>query len=231
MSVARFRQSWPSGRRASGVFLAFPLILSFALGFLALAYVAYVLWPRWPAGAVAPDAPALPIVIAGAGFNIPPAAIRVPVQRRAGAQERVDLAFQWPSLTPPDPQARVIGDRLFVTIAAAGATLAPSDRLKVIYPRYAAPDPRPAPEGLVSYAFRDGTPYQGEDLLVDASEPSKFAVRCTRERSLQTPGTCLYDRRIGEAEITVRFPRRWLDRWRTLAASIDRLLATLHPGG
>lgn len=227
----RIRQTGPSGRRNSGALLVLPLILLFVLGFLALAYVAYVLWPRWPAAAVAPDAPALPIVVAGAAFNIPPAAIRVPVQRHAGTQERVDLAFQWPSLTPPDPQARLTGDRLFVTIAAAGGTLAPTDRLKVIYPRYAAPDPQPAPEGLASYAFRDGTPYQGEDLLVDAAAPVKFAVRCTRERGPQTPGTCLYDRRIDEAEITVRFPRRWLDQWRTLAAGIDRLLAALHPGG
>ena len=66
-------------------------------------YVAYVLWPRWPDAPVALDAPSLPIVVAGVAFNIEPAAIRMPVQRRPGTQERVDLAYLWPSLVPPDP--------------------------------------------------------------------------------------------------------------------------------
>ena len=39
-------------------------------------------------------------------FNVPPAAIRVPVQRRPGAHERVDLAFVWPSLEPPNATAK-----------------------------------------------------------------------------------------------------------------------------
>ena len=70
---------------------------------IAAAYVAYVLWPRWPDAPVTLDAPSLPITVAGVTFNIEPAAIRMPVQRRPGTQERVDLAYLWPSLTPPDP--------------------------------------------------------------------------------------------------------------------------------
>ena len=63
-------------------------------------------------------------------FNVPPAAIRVSVQRRPGAHERVDLAFLWPSLEPPDPNAKAVAptpegapipvqptERLFVTIS------------------------------------------------------------------------------------------------------------------
>jgi hypothetical protein len=207
----------------------FPVILLLALTFVALLYVAYLLWPRWPAAPVAPDAPTLPIVVGGVAFNIPPGALRMPVQRRAGAQERVDLAFQWPSLTPPDPQAKLPGERLFVSIAVASAALPPTDRLKVVYPRYADPAAQPAPDGLVQYAFRDGTPYQGEDLVVAAAAPEKFALRCARERSPQAPATCLYDRRIGEADITVRFPRAWLERWRAIADGIDRLIGQLRP--
>ena len=41
--------------------------------------------------------------VGGVTFNVPPAAIRVPVQRQPGAQARIDLTFLWPSLTPPDP--------------------------------------------------------------------------------------------------------------------------------
>src|SRR5215472_1596072 len=86
-------------------------------------------------------------MVAGVAFNLPPAAIRVPVQRRPGAQERVDLAFLWPSLEPPDPNAKPPASttatapetsqafaRVFMTIAAAGDTLAPADRALTIYP-------------------------------------------------------------------------------------------------
>src|SRR3974390_605876 len=69
----------------------------------AAVYVTYVLWPRWPDAPVGLDAPSLPIVVAGVALNIEPAAIRIPIQRRAGTQERVHLAYLWPSLTSPTP--------------------------------------------------------------------------------------------------------------------------------
>ncbi len=94
--------------------------------------------------AVSPDAPSLPITIGGVAFNVPPAAIRFKVQRRPGAQPRIDLTFVWPSLTPPDLSIKPlptdtpdVTDRLFVTIAASDSTLPPAERLKAIYPRYA----------------------------------------------------------------------------------------------
>src|SRR5215471_15614302 len=86
--------------------LLLPLAVFAAVACIAAAYIGYVLWPRWPGPPIGPDAPALPITVAGVTFNLPPAAIRVPVQRRPGAQDRVDLAFLWPSLTPPDPSAK-----------------------------------------------------------------------------------------------------------------------------
>src|SRR6187399_2856149 len=70
------------------------------LAVLAFAYVIYALWPRWPDAPPDADAPALPIVIGDVLFQIPPAAIRQKVQRRSGIQERIDLAYLWPSLEP-----------------------------------------------------------------------------------------------------------------------------------
>jgi hypothetical protein len=163
--------------RRSGA-LTLPLIGMLTLAVLAAGFIGYVLWPRWPGPPVPPDAPALPITVAGTPFNVPPAAMRIPLQRRAGAHERVDLAFLWPSLAPPDsgasgtrapgapPQQTV--DRLFVTISAAGDSLAPAERIKTIYPRYAAADAAIEPNGLAIKAFRIGTPYQGEDLIYDS---------------------------------------------------------------
>jgi hypothetical protein len=79
--------------------------------------------------------------------------------------------------------------------------------------------------------FRQGTPYQGEDLIYDADAPQNFLVRCSRNGVGPTPGMCLYVRRLGEAEVTVRFLRDWLADWRPVAENIEKLIAKLHPPG
>jgi len=220
--------------------LLLPLAVFAAVACVAAAYIGYVLWPRWPGPPVGPDAPALPVTVAGVAFNLPPAAIRVPVQRRPGAQERVDLAFLWPSLAPPEangkpqPQAREglpappSVERIFVTISAAGDTLAPAERLRSVYLRYTAATATPGPRGLTVLPFREGTPYQGEDLIYDAATPT-FLARCSRDGAGPTPGICLYERRIDGADLTLRFPRDWLNDWPTVAGSIERLIARLRP--
>ncbi len=76
-------------------------------------------------------------------------------------------------------------------------------------------------------AFRDGSPYSNEDLFV-ANTPALVA-RCTRDGA--TPGMCLSERRVVGADLTFRFPRGWLDRWRDVAAAMDRLTARLHNAG
>jgi hypothetical protein len=222
------------GRRRRGVFgrLLAALLAAFVMA-LAGAPIAYMLWPA-PAP-VAANAPSLPITIGGVVFNVPPAAIRVPMQRRPGAQPRIDLVFLWPSLVPPDAAMKpaptelpTVNDRLFMTVAAADSTLPPVERLKIIYPRYTAAAAFIARDGLSVQGFRDGSPYQGEDLIYDAEAPERFLLRCTREKG-PTPATCLNERRIGAADITVRFPREWLAEWRTAAAGIERLIASLRP--
>jgi hypothetical protein len=222
----------PARPRAS---LHLPLIVSLALALLAVGYVGFVLWPRWP-GAAALNAPALPITVAGELFNVPPAAIRLAAQRHAGPQERLDLAFLWPSLSPPDPDAKPALseepnalDRLFVTIAAADGTLPPAERINAIFRRYLSDERFESPDGLTIISFRDGTPYQGEDLYLGAAAAERFMTRCTRPGAGGMPGMCLYEQRIGAASVTIRFPRDWLTDWRALAAALGRLTAGLRP--
>src|SRR5437588_8142642 len=105
-AIAKSQHAKINKKRSASAGLVFALLTLVALIVLAAAFVALVLWPRWPGTAVAPDAPTLPITVGGVLFNLPPAAIRMPMQRHAGAQERVDLAFLWPSLEPPDAPAR-----------------------------------------------------------------------------------------------------------------------------
>jgi hypothetical protein len=220
-------------RRRAHSPLAAPVAVFVAAITLAVSYVGYVLWPRWPDVPVALDAPALPIVVAGTSFTVEPAAIRMRVQRRPGAQERIDLAYVWPTLTPPDPaekasQTPAPVERLFVTIQGADGTLSPMQRVETIYPRYLVPEPAAGPDGLTLRAFRDDTPYKDEELVFDSAAPAHFLARCSK-RGAVGAGNCLLDRRIGEADITIRFSREWLSDWRKVADAVDALMQRLRP--
>ncbi len=228
----------PPPRRRNSLPPMLPLVVFGILAVMTMTYIGYVLWPRWPGAEVDPSAPAIPVVIAGVTFNVPPAAVRVAVQRRPGSHERIDLAYLWPSLEPaggkvkasaPDnpPASMQALERIFLTIAAAGGSVPPADRVLTIYPRYTASEAVTGPAGLAVLAFRDGTPYQGEDLIYDSEAPG-FLVRCTRTVG-PTPGTCLYERWIDMAKLVVRFPREWLENWRELSGRIDQLIASLRP--
>lgn len=222
-------------RRAGHSPLLAPLVVFGVLIVFGAAYVAYVLWPRWPDSPVALGAPTVPIVVSGTVFNIEPAAIRMNVQRRPGAHERVDLSYLWPSLTPPDPAIKpTVGapidpnERLYVTIASGDTTLPLMERVQTIYPRYLVAEPVAGPPGLTFRGFRSETPYQGEDLVFESSAPEHFLARCS-QKGVTNSGTCLLERRIGNADVTLRFPRDWLDKWSDIASGIDRLIARLHP--
>lgn len=212
-----------------------PLAVFGAVVLLAALYVAYILWPRWPQGPVSLNAPSLPIVISGVTFNVEPAAIRIRVQRRPGAQQRVDLNYLWPSLMPPDPAVKpTVGapldpnERVFVTLSSGDATLPLMERVQTIYPRYLVPQPVAGFPGLTYRGFRDDSPYQGEDLVFESNAPEHFLARCSR-KGVTNSGVCLLERRIGNADITFRFPRDWLPDWENVAKAIDRLVARLHP--
>ncbi len=206
-------------------------------------FVSLVLRPTWSGAAVPLNAPAIPVTVAGTIFNLPPAAIRRMVQRHTGPQERVDLAFMWPSLAPPpaDNNAEATADvtgsipgspdangRLFVTIAALGPVLPPLERIRGIYPRYVEAEASAGPDGLAILPFRKASPYSGEDLVYVAGSPENFFARCTRQTA-DMPGTCIHERLIDAAEITFRFPREWLGDWRNVSAGFDRLTAQIHP--
>ncbi len=211
-----------------------PLLAAAVIAVPAITAVAYLLWPTWT-----PKAPdnnkRLPVSIGQTVFNVPEGAFRVRVQRHSGPQERIDLNFLYPSLATPDAPRHVTAetvedgpqpiDRIFLSIAAHHDSPSPDILARTIYPRYLdAPHTQPQ-DGLSIHAFRDGTPYAGEDLFM-AQTPA-LAARCTREA--MTPGMCLSQRRIGSADLTFRFPRQWLTEWRDVADAMEQLVQQLHP--
>ena len=201
-----------------------------AIAVVAITAVAYLLWPTWQSAAT--NTPSrIPVSIGDTLFNVPARAFRIKVQRHSGPQDRVDLAFLYPSLAAPDPVRHVSAeaveqgpppiDRLFLSIVAHGGAVAPEVRARTIYPRYLDAVALPAQDGLLTRPFRTGSPYAGEDLFY--GNGPDLVARCTREGG--TVGICLSERRAGNADLTFRFPRAWLENWRDVANAMD-LLAT-----
>jgi hypothetical protein len=214
-----------------------PIVLAGVIAAGAIALVAYLLWPTWTPDA-ASDPGRLPVSVGGSIFNVPPAAVRMKIQRHSGPQERVDLSFLFPSLEAPDGTKHASADimedaiqpidRIFLSIAAHHDALAPETRVRTIYPRYLEQTSPPAQDGLTVRAFREGSPYSGEDLYL--GDAPALSARCTRDA--KTPGMCLSERRVEGADLTFRFPRSWLTHWSDVAEAMDRLTAQLHgPGG
>jgi len=212
---------------------AVQMALGALLASAAIAAVAYLLWPTWGVvSATGPDR--LPVSVGDTLFNVPPAAVRMKIQRHSGPQERVDLSFEFPSLQPPQAPKHISAedvdglpqpiDRIFVSIGAHHDAMAPEERLRTIYPRYLAPEAMQVQDGLTMRSFRAGTPYDSEDLFL--AEQPLLAARCTRDG--RTPGMCLAERRIDGADLTFRFPRALLSRWRDVADAVERLTAQLH---
>jgi hypothetical protein len=210
-----------------------PILVAGGITAGAIALVAYLLWPTWSAGGLsAPER--LPISVGGTLFNVPTAAIRMNVQRHTGPQERIDLAFGFPTLDPPEGPKHVTAesvddltrpiDRIFLSIAAHHDALAPEARVRTIYPRYLEQTSTPLEDGLTMRAFRNSTPYGGEDLFL--AETPNLTARCSRDAT--TPGMCLSERRIDGADLNFRFPRSWLTQWREISNAMDRLTMQLH---
>jgi hypothetical protein len=234
-------------RRGRTAVLTGPFLLVVLIVAAAVSCVSYLLWPTWPSDPPVLDVPALPVTVGGVLFEVPPGAIRAKLQRQAGQHERIDLVFSWPELSPPNNRglrdnrpidegnataalAEAENDRLFVTIAGLAGVLPPIERLRTIYPRYVAAQAAAGPDGLAVLPFRSATPYDGEDLVYTANNPEQFFARCTRATG-KVPGTCISERALDGAQISIRFPRDWLSDWRNVAAGFDRLAAQLHPGG
>jgi hypothetical protein len=211
----------------------FPIVLAGVAAAGAIGLVAYLLWPTWEAD-VSSGPARLPVSIGGTLFNVPPAAIRMRIQRHSGPQERVDLSFSFPSLEPPEAPKHVSAadveaalqpiDRIFLSISAHHDSLAPDMRVRTVYPRYLEANSTPREDGLTMSSFHEGSPYGGEDLF--SSNAPDISARCTRDAA--TPGMCLSERRIDGADLTFRFPRVWLAHWREVADAIDRLTRELQ---
>lgn len=232
MSRSSHRHNKPRHRHQRRRSHLVPILAGGLLATAAVVLVGYLLWPTWHRDTLAkPDR--IPVNVGNTFFNVPAHAFRRKVQKNSGPQESVELSYNYPSLAAPeaprhvsaekfDPNAQPI-DRIFLTITAHHDIMSPDIRFSTIYPRYTNDTAATEQDGLITRPFRDGSPYEGEDLFV-AAAPALVA-RCTRDGD--TPGMCLSERRIGGADLTYRFPLKWLAQWRDIAGAMDNLAAHL----
>src|ERR1700691_2097782 len=151
-----------------------PILSGGALAVAALAFVAYLLWPTWEIDPASGPS-RLPVSVGSTLFNVPSGSIRMKIQHHSGPQERIDLSFAYPSLEPPEAPKRVSAadvddamqpiDRIFLSVAAHHGSLAPDIRARTIFPRYLDQTTTAGEDGLAMRAFREGSPYSGEDLF------------------------------------------------------------------
>ena len=183
-------------------------------------YIAYVLWPRWPADRSRSMRRACRS--RSAGVDLQHSAGRDP-QRCSASPARRSASIspfcgrRW---TPPDPE-RAANPGVVVEHGRprlrdhrrerrrAAARRAREDHLSALSRN--APDPQ-RPGGLIVQPVprRHALSGRGPDLRQGAPASSSAARATARGATL---GMCLYDRRIGGADLTVRFPRDWLDDW------------------
>ena len=172
-----------------------PVMVGCAVAAGAIGLVAYLLWPTWGAGRHRALRRGCRSSIGATLFNVPTAAIRMKIQRHSGPQERIDLVLRL-SLAGAAGRAeacqrrRVVEeamqpiDRIFLSISAHHDTLAPDGpRAHHLSALPRARRRRPAHDGLTMRAFRDGTPYSGEDLFFANTPESHRALHPRRLHS------------------------------------------------
>ena len=174
----------------------------------------------------------------GVAFNVEPAAIRVPVQRRPGTQSASTSPICGRRWCRPDPARKATvgapvdpNERLFVTIQTGDGTLPLLERVQTIYPRYLVPEPTAGPDGLTLRGFRDDTPYQGEELVFESAGAGAFPGALLAHAASPIPAPACWSGASAMPTSRFRFPRDWLSDWQSVASGIDRLIARLHPIG
>ena len=77
------------------------------------------------------------------------------------------------------------------------------------------------------FGWKPGSVRADLQVVLDTSTPDDVGFSAI-ERTMLRNILGLHERRIGGADVTVRFPRAWLEDWNGVADGIDRLVARLQ---
>ena len=174
------------------------------------------------------------VIVADQRFVIPENYTRYPTQRAGGRMAGIDLHALLPGLQPyaqelqesfADNSAR--SDAIYISLAQRQAALSSSRRLKDVYSKYLeSAEPEEGPEGLQLFRFRNDTGYADQDLLVgkDAEERILLLLCDRRTATIDSP-KCFRTLLLGpRLELTYRFKRHHLGKWREIDKSVMSLI-------
>ncbi len=154
--------------------------------------------------------------------------------RRGGAADAVRLAAFFPDFSPAGDLSDVtagadLAERfqriVFVTLKPSDSSLDPAERPVRLYQRFLDENSWSHPGGLIARAFEDGSPFEGDELYYVAPEGREFAARCRRpDPERKTPNTCIYDFRLCDLDVEMRFSAALLAEWASLKAGARGLI-------
>ena len=157
-----------------------------------------------------------------------------PDSRQGGAMDTLEMAALFPDFSPAgetvDVNARTdLSERfarmVFVTVKPSDASLDPADLPAKLYERFLDPTSWSHPGGLVARAFVDGSPFEGDELYFVEPDGREFAARCRRPDSRRkTPNTCMYEFRLRDLDVEMRFSAGLLAEWTSLKANARGLI-------
>lgn len=210
----------------------------FVMSFLGLAAVAalaggagfYGLFPRRV------EAPTTVQAFVGSQRLTLPGGYFRPNSRGGGPLDLLTLAAFFPDFTPAGEVSDITRDTslterfeklVFITIRPGDSSLDPADRPARLYARFLEPDGWSHPGGLIARAFQAGSPFEGQELYFVAPEGRDFAARCRLpDQTQKTPNSCIYDFRVDDLDVEMRFSAALLSEWRNLNAGVRGLIET-----
>ncbi len=125
---------------------------------------------------------------------------------------------------PVDPN-----ERLFATIQASDGTMPINERVQTDLPALSrAGDGAARRRASTLRPFRDGTPYQGEEMVYEQAAPEHFLARCSPQGRRQHRHLPVGASRR-QCRHHVALSARVAERLENVAAGIDKLMARWRP--
>ncbi|HSP24616.1 MAG TPA: hypothetical protein VLQ65_05535 [Saliniramus sp.] len=139
-----------------------------------------------------------------------------------GDKERISLRMPLASLAP---EALADADSAVALVfTTSDESIAPSERVKMLYARFLSSEATPAAGGLIRRQFKAGTPYEGETLFLSPPEGRAFAARCPTDESVGQALSCFAEIRHAGYDIQIQVARRDLASWEKITARLKDLL-------
>jgi hypothetical protein len=215
-----------------------PLGLALVILVLCGAFLLYDLRPGiglFRNNAPTTDASTVRVAVRGVKFEVPGNYLDSRATRRGGDLDVMGLTALLPDMRGYSTADAAMflsnaADSPLVYLILRGDTngLGAADRLARVYMPYVA-DPRGTADqfGLTRYTFREGTGYERNDLYVGDSGAEQLLLLCERPaQDLPSPNCLAIDRPVAPGvNLSYRFKRAQLSRWRNIASGVDGLLA------